>query len=128
MGYKKPFHRNYRSIKKGENSGYSSWAYIVDPDYSIKAEHYVRAFLLIQNDLESIFEYVEPSDEGRKAYSYRIHALLMRTCIEVEANFKAILTENKFTMPTKSALNMGQYRKVDVSHHAANLEWLTANS
>jgi hypothetical protein len=92
----KPFHRNYRGIKEGPNSGYSGWAYIHDRDYAKNAEHYVRACTLIQNDLQMIFEYLEPSDECRPAYSYRIHALLVRTCIEVEANFKAILEENTF--------------------------------
>ena len=53
---------------------------------------------------------------------YRIHALLMRSCIEVEANFKAILEENKFTPPTKRSLNMTDYRKVDVTHHLSSYE------
>lgn len=122
MGIAKPYHRNYRSMKSGPNSGYSGWAYITDPEYAKSAEHYVRAFTLIQNDLTSIFEYLEPSDECRKAYSFRIHALLMRTCIEVEANFKAILTENTFTPPAKRSLNMTDYRKVDVTHHLSSYE------
>jgi hypothetical protein len=95
----KPFHRNVRAMKPTPNSGYSGWAYIEDPDYAKNPEHYVRALILIQNDLMSIFEYVEPSEEGRSAYSYRIHALLMRTCVEIEANFKAILEENTATRP-----------------------------
>jgi hypothetical protein len=80
----------------------------------------VRALVLIQNDLQSIFEYLEPSDESRTAYSYRIHALLMRTCVEVEANFKAILEENTFTAPPKRSLNMTDYRKVDATHHLSS--------
>lgn len=122
MGLPKPFLRNYRAIKQGPNSGYSGWAYIHDRDYARNAEHYVRAFLLIQNDLKTIFEYVEPSDECRSAYSYRIHALLIRTCIEVEANFKAILEENTFTAPTNRSLNMTDYRKVDATHHLSSYE------
>jgi hypothetical protein len=90
--------------------------------YAKNAEHYVRAFTLIQNELQSIFEYLEPSDECQTAYSYRIHALLMRTCIEVEANFKAILEENKFTSPSKRSLNMNDYRKVDATHHLSSYE------
>jgi hypothetical protein len=92
--FAKPFHRNLRGIKDGPNSGYSSWTYgddryIEDREYAKNPEHYVRAFTLIQNDLKSIFEYLEPSDVCREAYSYRIHALLMRTCIEVEADWIA---------------------------------------
>jgi hypothetical protein len=120
MRFSKPFHRNYRAIKPGPNSGYSGWAYIHDRDYAKNAGHYVRALVLIQNDLQSIFEYLEPSDECRTAFSYRIHALLMCTCIEVEANFKAILEENTFT-PRRS-LNMTDYRKVDATHHLSSYE------
>ena len=122
VSFMKPFHRNYRGIKHGVNSVYSDWAYIRDREYAKNAEHYVRAFALIQNELQSIFEYLEPSDECRPAYSYRIHALLMRTCIEVEANFKAILEENTFTPPSRRSLNMTDYRKVDVTHHLSSYE------
>ena len=119
-----PFHRTYRRIKpciKPGQSGYYGWAYLEDPQYAKNPEHYVRAFTLIQNDLQSIFEYIEPSDEGRAAYSYRIHALFMRACIEIEANFKAILEENTFTQPTRW-LNINDYRRVDVTHHLSSYE------
>jgi hypothetical protein len=109
-------------MKPAPNSGYSAWAYIEDPDYAKNPEHYVRPLILIQNDLMSLFEYVEPSDEGRSVYSYRIHALLMRTCVEIEANFKAILEENTFTPPAGRSLNMNDYRKVDVTHHLSSYE------
>jgi hypothetical protein len=67
MSYGKPFHRNHRGIMPGRNSGYSGWAYIHDRDYAKNPEHYVRALILIQNDLQSIFEFLEPSDECRSA-------------------------------------------------------------
>lgn len=101
MSHLKPFHRNYRAMVERPNSGYSSWAYIVDREYSKTPHHYVRAFILIQNDLQRLFEYVEPSDTNLKTYSYRIHELFMRACIEIEANFKAILTENFFNPKDK---------------------------
>lgn len=124
MSITKPFHRNYRPVIKGPNSGYSDWAYIVDPEYAKTPEHYVRAFRIIQKDLMSLFEYVEPSDTNLQTYSFRIHELLIRTCIEVEANFKAILRENIFT-PTKrknmdkpeNEWNMNDYQKVNKTHH-----------
>lgn len=117
MTVTKPFHRTVRAMKPAQNAGYSGWAYIVDPDYAKSPEHFVRAFLLIQDDLREIFEYIEPSDVGKAAYSYRIHALLMRTCIEVEANFKAIFAENTCS---RQAENMKHYRKADVSHHLSS--------
>ena len=124
MSYSKPFHRNYREMIKGQNSGYSGWAYIVDREYARAPEHYVRAFMLIQSDLQRLFEYVEPSDTNLTTYSYRIHELFMRTCIEIEANFKAILVENIFNpmdskgkpRPEKS-WKIQDYWKTNKTHH-----------
>jgi hypothetical protein len=126
MGVSKPFHRNFRAIKKAPNSGYSGWAYINDKDYAKNPEHYVRAYDLIQTDLTKLFEYVEPSNESLLTYSYRIHELLMRTCIEIEANFKAILTENIYS-PTvnrfeKPIYNMSVYKMVNITHHLSAYE------
>lgn len=118
-----PFHRNFRGMKSGPNSGYSSWGYIEDQEYASNPSHYTRALLLIIEDLKSIFDYVEPSDEGREAFSYRIHALLMRTCIEIEANFNAILDANIFSPDKKNAnLSIREYRKVDTTHHLSSYE------
>ena len=127
MSHSKPFHRNYRAIVDGPNSGYSQWAYIIDRDYSQSPEHYVRAFLLIQSDLQRLFEFVEPSDTNLDTFSYRIHELLMRTCIEVEANFKAILRENEFNPVDKKGKprpenkwTIHDYRKVNKTHHLSS--------
>lgn len=121
MPVKKPYHRIHRSVDLASpNAGYSSWAYIIDRDYANAPEHYVRALALIQSDLRLIFEYLEPSTLCQSAYSYRIHALLMRTCIEIEANFKAILEENIFTPQGNGRLTIGHYRKIDASHHLSS--------
>ncbi|MGB3488092.1 MAG: hypothetical protein WBA62_08300 [Xanthobacteraceae bacterium] len=126
MSLSKPFHRNWRAMKPGSNSGYSSWAYIIDKGYAYLPAHYVRAYQMIQSDLQRLFEYVEPSPESLPTFSYRIHELLMRTCIEVEANFKAILSENLYTPPKDSGgkpqYNMRVYKKIDVTHHLSSYE------
>lgn len=126
MSQSKPFHRNYRGFVESANSGYSQWAYIVDRSFAQAPEHYVRAFLLIQSDLQRLFEFIEPSDTNLTAYSYRTHELLMRTCIEIEANFKAILKENIFNPCDKNGdarpeknWNIHDFRKVNKSHHLA---------
>ena len=46
----------------------------------------------------------------------------MRACIEIEANFKAILKENTFTEPKTRSINLIDYRKVDVTHHLSSYE------
>jgi hypothetical protein len=111
MAFAKPFHRNYRS-----NSDCSNWEYVKDREYAIVPEHYTRAFLLIQNDMEKLFEYIEPADINLSTYSFRIHGLLMRTCIEIEANFKAIFKENIYSKNVNN-LNMKDYFKINKTHH-----------
>jgi hypothetical protein len=64
------------------------------PDYAKTPEQYIRAFKILQKDFIELFDYIEPADRNNPAYSYRTHALLMRVCIEIDANFKAIFVEN----------------------------------
>ena len=127
MGITKPYKRNYRPVNPSlSNSGYSSWAYIIDKDYCKSGHSYVRAFLLILEDLKKLFEYIEPSTESFNTFSFRIHELFMRTCIEVEANFKAILIENDFEPDTdrfdNPIYNIRVYKKVNASHHLSDYE------
>ncbi len=110
MSINKPYHRNYRKMKEGEQFQYSDGAYIVDREYAQNPEHYTRAFSIIQADLLKLFEYIEPSDINEITYSFRIHELFMRTSIEVEANFKAILRENIFSPTYKNGNNKGEIR------------------
>ena len=83
--------------------------------------------MLIQKDLQTLFEFIEPSDTNLTAYSYRTHELLIRTCIEIEANFKAILNENTFNPIDKNGhprrenrWNIHDYKKVNKTHHLAS--------
>jgi hypothetical protein len=98
----------------------------VHREYAKNPEHYIRAFQLIQNDLLKLFEYIEPDDCNLQTYSYRTHELLIRTCIEIEANFKAILKENVYSPVDKrgkprpeNQWNIDDYKKVNVTHHLA---------
>ncbi len=127
MSVDKPFHRNHRGFAEVANSGYSSWAYVVDREYARSPEYYTEAFLLIQADLKAVFEYVEPADANLDTYSFRIHELLVRSCIEVEANFKAILRENLYSPKdrrgrerTESDWNMSDYQRIDRTHHLSS--------
>ena len=73
---------------------------------------------MIQKDLQELFEYIEPSDTNLKAYSYRIHQLLVRTCIEIEANFKAILKENIYSKHEN--LTRTDYKIINQTHHLSD--------
>jgi len=64
--------------------------YLLHKRYATDPRHYVRAFQLLQQDVLDLFSYVEPSDKNLQTYSHRIQQLLMRACVEVEANLTAI--------------------------------------
>ncbi|MDN7558133.1 hypothetical protein [Burkholderia orbicola] len=114
MAIAKPYRRTCRQLIDGSYAQGGHGRYVVHPAYSKSPEHYVRAFLVLQKDLQELFDYVEPSDQNLSCYSYRIHELLMRACMEVEANCKAILTENGVAL--REYANMTDYRKVEQSH------------
>ncbi len=109
-----PFRRTCRQFANGTYGDHCNSDYILHPKYANEPEHYVRAFTLIQKDLLELFDYVEPCDTNLNCYSYRIHALYMRTCIEIEANFKAILRENGYSR--KGDWNRTDYKKLEVTH------------
>lgn len=121
LGIQKPFRRNVRAFIDGEYSKSGSWMYIIHKKYAPFRENYIRAYLLIQKDLQELFDYVEPSDQNLQTYSYRIHALLMRVCIEVESNFKAILADNTYSKSSKD-LNIDDYRLVNQTHRLSSYE------
>lgn len=62
-------------------------------------------------------------DKNKEAYSYRIHELFFRVCIEVEANCKAILRENGYSKNSKD-LNMNDYCLIEKTHKLSEFEIL----
>ena len=100
------------------DAGYcSSWKYILHPSYSDTAKSSVSAFTLIQNELLDLFKYVEPVVENQKCYSHRILELFLRTCVEIEVNFKAILLANGYEKKNlKKNLNIVDYYKLEKTH------------
>jgi hypothetical protein len=115
MGILQPYKRTCRQFIDGNYSAGGRSVYILHPKFANSPEHYVRGFLLLQKDLQMLFDYVEPADENLKCYSYRIHELLLRACVEVEANCKAILLENGYSRKS-SDLDMQDYKKINASH------------
>jgi hypothetical protein len=98
---------------------------MIHPKFAQSPEHYVRSFLLLLKDLQELFDYVEPTDENLNCYSYRIQALLLRACIDVEANCKAILKENGYERKDKwgkDAMNMSDYKKINLTHRLSSYQ------
>jgi hypothetical protein len=120
MPISRPYKRTCRQFVDGSYSAGGRWQYMVHPKFAQQPAHYVRAFLLLLKDLQELFDYVEPADSNLPCFSYRIHALLLRACIEVEANCKAILQENGYTK--LSEMNMTDYRKIDSTHRLSSYQ------
>lgn len=61
-------------------------------------QSYLTTAHLIIRDLYELFNYVQPHDDNLNVYSHRIYELLLRTATEFEANCKAILKDNGYTV------------------------------
>jgi len=118
MSVKRPYRRTCRQFVDGHYSEGGRSRYITHPKYAISPGQYFRAFQLLLKDLQELFDYIEPSYQNRKCYSYRIHELLLRACIEVEANCKAILLENGYKK--KKDLDMSDYKKINITHRLSS--------
>jgi hypothetical protein len=114
MAIRRPLRRTCRQFADGSYSKGDHWKYILHPKFAQSPAQYIRAFLLLQEDLQRLFQYVEPSDINLPTYSFRIQELLLRTCVEVEANCKAILAENGYSKP--GHWDMSDYKKIEDSH------------
>ncbi len=125
MSINRPYRRTCRQFVDGRYYEGGRWQYIIHPKFAQSPEHYVRAFLLLQKDLQDLFDFVEPADNNCPCYSYRIHSLLLRACIEVEANCKAILKENGYSKKKKGEdvyMNMNDYKKIDFTHRLSSYQ------
>jgi len=121
VGITKPYRRTCRQFTDGSYSEGGRWMYLLHRRYATDPRHYVRAFLLLQEDVLDLFSYVEPSDENLNTYSHRIQQLLMRACVEVEANLTAIFLDNRYTA-ARGNLTMQQYKLINISHRLSSYE------
>lgn len=113
MAIAKPYRRTCRQFVDGHYTEGGRWGYMVHSKFAQSPQHYVRAFLLILKDLQELFDYVEPADANCGCYSFRIHSLLLRACVEVEANCRAIIKENGYV---KADPSMVDYKKIEKTH------------
>src|SRR6266478_9389592 len=118
-GLQTPYRRTARAFLNGCYFG-GRLGYIRHPKFAENAEMYIRGFLLLQKDMVNLFEYIEPVDQNLRCYSFRVYELLLRACVEVEANCKAILRENGYTK--SGYMNMRDYKKIDSSHRLSSYE------
>ena len=120
MSILRPFKRTARPFTKDKKEQGGLWRYILHGDFADSPEHYIRAYLIIQKDFLNLLDYIEPSDTNLETYSFRIHELLLRICIEIEANCVAILSENGYIK--SGNWTMADYKKINKSHKLSLFE------
>lgn len=120
MPHTKPFKRTARHFVdlSYQNNGRSR--YIRNKFFAEDGRRYIRAAVMLQSDLLKLFEFIEPAESNFNCYSFRIHELLTRASIEIEANFKAILRENNYTKP--GDWNIQDYRKLERTHFLSQFQ------
>jgi hypothetical protein len=121
MSIGKPFYRTIRPYVDGYygdnvNLMFRSLDYIKDKRFSEDGKKYISAFLLLERDIHAMFESVMPTDKNKETYSYRLFELILRTCTQVESNFRAILRDNQYTIKDEKDWNMNDYSKIEKSH------------
>jgi len=110
----KPYYRICRPFVSG---GYfPDWEhiYLRDIRYAADSVNFIRSYHLLEKDLYTIFEYVEPTDDNLECYSHQLYTLLLRACTEFEANAKAILVANGYSRK-KATLRVEDYYKINVA-------------
>lgn len=113
MSEPRPFKRTFRP-----NNAIQPRTYLHDEDYAKDKNHYIRSYLIIQEDLKKILEFVEPCNKNLNSYSLRIQELFLRTCVEVESNFNAILLDNNYK--SKKQLTIHDFFKVNKTHYLSD--------
>ncbi|NBC33969.1 MAG: hypothetical protein GVY13_14945 [Alphaproteobacteria bacterium] len=119
-----PYRRTCRQFKNGSYAEGGRANYILHEKFAEDPHHYTRAFLIIQHDFIDLLEYIEQDERNFECYSYRIHALLMRVCIEIEANFTAILRENNYSQRPSNKWNIVDYRNLEITHNLSGFKVL----
>jgi hypothetical protein len=122
MSVSRPYHQTARQFADGDYMKGGRWMYIRHPHFARDPTHYIRGFDLIQKDLLTLFEYIEPAEQNHQAHSFRTFELLLRICTELEANFKSILRANTYNRSSARDLNIRDYHLIERSHFLSQFE------
>lgn len=114
-----PYKRCVRQLADKSYANGGNSRYVRDIQFCSNARHFIDAYLLIEKDVKKIFEYIEPDDYNNNTYSFKLYEMLVRICIEIEANYKEIFRANQhhITQPTAR-----DYCKIDLSHFLSKYE------
>ena len=111
MSLTKPYFRIARGITYDDEENLFT-PYVLDARYCKERSALCHAYKILQKDLETLFEYIEPCDSNKFAYSHRTFELMLRICTEFEANCKGILVANHYNKDPKN-FNIKDYWKLN---------------
>lgn len=96
-----------------EGTKYPTLDYLNDDRFANQSESelVVTTAHIIIRDLYEIFDYIEPCDANKNAYSHRVYELFLRAATEFESNCKGILRDNGYSKPEKD-MNICDYFKI----------------
>lgn len=114
MGIKQPF---YRIIRPGA----PVYMYVNDKRYASDRSQLSRSYLSIENELRSVFEFIEPAEQNIHTFSTRLYSLLLRACTEVELNCREILEANGLREKNKN-FNVETYKLLEHSSFLSKYE------
>lgn len=89
--------------------------YFLDPRFLPNGQHLVRAYSLLERDLQRLFDYVEPSEGNLTTHSHMLYQLLLRACTEIETNATSILFLNGYARKDGRKWTMKDYMKLEVA-------------
>ena len=116
MSIKRPY---YRIFRPQEKSDFLTTDYVLHKKNILNWSSPLRAFHLIVSDFRKICEYIDPCDCNLATYSHRIYELFIRTCTEIESNFKSILKANGYSSKKNGKIkkdndwNIEDYKKLE---------------
>lgn len=74
---------------------------------------YWRNFLMLCDDLEESFRYVQPSTQHLQVYSLRYYELLLRACTEFESLCKEKIVEFKLSTKAEDKMSIHDYSSLN---------------
>jgi hypothetical protein len=81
----------------------------------------IRAGKLLELELLDLFQFIEPHDDNRAVYSHKLHQILLRACVEIEANCSAVLDANGYR-GAKNKWSVCDYWKIDKAVRLSDYE------
>lgn len=89
----------------------SSDSHLLDSRYASDRISLIRAYHILEKDLMTLFDFVEPSNCNSKVFSHRIYELFLRASTEFEANCRGILIANNY--PFKKNYNIEDFFEIN---------------